>query len=220
MELVVSQKEEAQMKSGHNLVVVTFEEDSKAYEGLSKLNQADVAGRVGVMSAAVLHRDPDGRLSVPEATDAITGTGVAGGGLLGLLVGVIGGPVGALLGFSVGALAGSLFDLERADDEHDVLSQVAEHLTPGRTGLVAEVDEYAVEVIDGEMLQLGGTVVRIPAAEVLSALESAERAAKAAEREARRIMREEHKQQVKAKLVEIETKWEERVAALKEKVGS
>jgi uncharacterized membrane protein len=124
-----------------------------------------------------------------------------------------------VLGFGAGAIAGGCFDVERSERESGVLAQVAESLPAGRTALVAEVDEYAVEVIDGDMRALGGTVVRTPAAQVLAALEAAEKAAQAAEREARRVMHEERKQEAKAKLGEIEAKWDQRVAALKEKLA-
>jgi len=206
------------MNEGHNLIVVTFESDSKAYEGLSKLKQAGAAGRVGLRSAAVVERDADGRLSVPEAGDAVIGAGVATGGLIGLTAGFLGGPVGVVLGFGMGTLAGGYFDLERADRSSDVLAKVAESLPVGRTALVAEVDEYG-EVIDGEMRALGGTATRTPAVEVLAALEAAEKAARAAEHEARRVMHEERKQEAKAKLDDIETKWDQRVAVLKEKLA-
>jgi uncharacterized membrane protein len=216
---VSTERRVVEMDEGHNLIVVTFEDDSKAYEALSRLKQAALAGRVGVRSAAVLDRDSNGQISVPEGGDAVIGAGFATGGLIGLLVGVLGGPVGVMLGFGVGALTGGLFDIDRADKEGDVLDRVAESVPVGRNALVAEVDEYAVEVIDGDMSALGGTVVRTPAAEVLTALESAEKAAKAAEREAARVMREERKQQAKAKLDEIEAKWDQRVDALKEKLA-
>jgi uncharacterized membrane protein len=208
-----------EMNEGHNLIVVTFEEDSKAYEALSKLKAANGAGRVGVRSAAVVERAADGRLFVPEAGDAVFGAGIATGGLIGLMVGILGGPVGVVLGFGMGALAGSFFDIDRAEKGSGVLAQVSESLPVGRIALVAEVDEYAGEVIDGEMRALGGTVTRTPAAEVLAALEAAEKAAQAAEREARRVMHEERKQEAKAKLDEIEAKWDQRVDALKEKLA-
>lgn len=207
------------MNEGHNFIAVTFEEDSRAYEALTRLKQASVAGRVGVTSAAVVERGIDGRISIPEGGDAVIGTGVMGGGLLGLLLGVFGGPVGVFFGFGAGAFVGSLFDIRRAERETGVLELIADMLPLGGRVLVAELDEYAVEVVDGEMLALGGKVLRIPAAEVLAAVESAEKAADAAEREVARVMHEERKQQRKAKFDEIEAKWDERVDALKKKVG-
>ncbi len=208
------------MNEGHNLIAVTFEDNSKAYEALSRLKQASSAGRVGVRSAAVVERGIDGRISVPEGADAVIGTGTVGGGLIGLLLGVLGGPVGVLFGFGTGALVGGLFDIQRAEREGGVLDLIADTLPLGGNALVAEVDEYAGEVVDGEMSVLGGTVLRIPAAEVLAAVETAEEATEAAEREAARVMHEERKQQRKAKLDEIEAKWDQRVDALKKKVGA
>ena len=207
------------MNEGHNFITVTFEEDSKAYEALTRLKQASSAGRVGVTSAAVVERGIDGRISVPEGADGVIGTGIMGGGLLGLLLGVFGGPVGVFFGFGAGALFGSLFDIQRAERESGVLEVIADALPLGGKALVAELDEYAVEVVDGEMSSLGGTVLRVPAAEVLAAVESAEKAADAAEREVARVMHEERKQHHKAKLDEIEAKWDERVDALKKRVG-
>jgi uncharacterized membrane protein len=207
------------MSDGHNLIAVTFEQDSKAYEALSKLKQASMAGRVGVNSAAVVQRGADGRVSVPEGADSVVGVGMAGGGLLGILLGVFGGPVGVFFGFGAGALVGSMFDVRRAERESGVLGLLADALPLGGTALVAEVEEVAVEVVDGEMSALGGTVLRIPASEVLAAVETAEEAAAAADREVTRILHEERKHQVKAKFDEIEAKWDERVDALKKKIG-
>jgi uncharacterized membrane protein len=206
------------MNEGHNLIAVTFEEDSKAYEALIRLQQASRAGRVEVTSAAVVERGLDGRYTIPEGDDAVMGAGIAGGGLIGLLLGVLGGPVGVLFGFGAGALVGSLFDIRRSDRESGALDVIANYIPLGGNALVAEVQEYAVEVVDGEMSSLGGTVLRIPAAEVLAAVEAAEKAAEAAEREAARVMHEEHKQERKAKLNEIEAKWDERIDTLKKKV--
>jgi len=116
-------------------------------------------------------------------------------------------------------LVGGTFDIERVDRESSVLAQMAGSVPAGGTALVAEVDEYATEVIDGEMRALSGTVTRTPAAEVLAALEAAEKAAEAAEREARRVMHEQRKHEAKAKLDEIEAKWDQRVQSLKDKLA-
>lgn len=208
------------MNEGHNFIAVSFEEDSKAYEALAKLRQASRDGRVGVRSAAIVERDANGRVSVPDGADAVIGAGIAGGGLLGLMVGILGGPVGVVLGFGAGTLAGSIFDFRRAEHTDDVLGIVAAALPAGHTALVAEADEYAVEVVDGEMFSLGGSVIRIPAAEVLEALEAAERAADAAQQEARRIMHEQHKLERKARLAEIEASWNQRIDALKQRLNA
>ena len=202
-----------------NVVVVRFTEPSKAYQALSTLKDCDAEGRIALRSAAVVERTSEGHLRTPEATDNIGPFGAASGSLLGMLIGVLGGPVGALVGWGAGAVVGGAFDIGRVVKSDDALAQLGGAIPPGSTAVIATAAEPAVEVIDGEMRALGGTVTRTPAAEVLAALEAAEKAAESAEREARRVMHEERKREAKAKFDEIEAKWDQRVEALKEKLA-
>jgi uncharacterized membrane protein len=206
------------MSTNHNVVVVTFNENSKAYEALSVLKRADAEERVAVLGAAVVERQSDGKIQAPEGADNIIGAGLAGGSLIGMLVGVLGGPLGLLLGWGVGALAGGLVDLGRASRGDDVLAQMGTAIPPGQTALVAEVKEYAVEVINDEMGSLGGTVVRRPAEEVLAELEASEQAARAAEKEARRVMRERRRAELERKRESLREQWDERLKSLKHKL--
>ena len=163
------------MGNGHNVIAVTFEEDSKEYQALSALRQADRDGRVGVRGAAIIERRPGENIRIREGEDNVIGGGAAGGGLIGMLIGVLGGPVGVLLGLGAGAAIGAAVDLDRADEGDEVLTQMSMAIPVGSSALIAEVDEYAVEVVDGEMDALGGTITRRPAEEVLAELEAAER---------------------------------------------
>ncbi len=207
------------MGNGHNVIAVTFDEESKAYEALSKLRQVDADGRVDVLGAVIAERRPDGTIRLREGEDNVIGAGTAGGSLVGMLVGVLGGPVGMLIGLGTGMAVGAAVDLGRADDSEGVLSQMSTSIPLGTTAVIAEVDEPAVEVVDGEMAVLGGTVIRRPAEEVLAELEAAEEAARASEQEARRVMREAKKKERAEKREQSKEKWDERVAALKDKMS-
>jgi uncharacterized membrane protein len=193
-----------------NVVVVGFNENSKAYEGLSTLKSLSDQQKLSATSAAVVERDQTGKLQVKDSFDADTGVPTAGGGLVGLLLGIIGGPVGMLLGLSGGALAGGAFELRRADDQDEVLTQLNSAINPGHTVLVADVNEPTVDVLDKAMADLGGTVVRRPEGDVLSELEAAEDAAHAAQAAAQKTIREQKKAARKGKR-------EDRIAALKAK---
>jgi uncharacterized membrane protein len=193
-----------------NVVVVSFDDDSKPYQALSVLKYLSDQGRLAVKSAAVVQRDSTGATHIADGFDAETGEATAGGSLTGMLVGVLGGPLGTLLGASTGALVGGTFDLQRASGSDQVLSQVNASLQPGKTVLVAEVTEYTVEVLDGEMGRLGGTVTRRPSGEVIAELEAAEDAAEAAQAAASKALHEQKKAERKEKL-------EERKAALKDR---
>jgi uncharacterized membrane protein len=194
-----------------NVVVVGFTEPSKAYEALSVLKECDSAGRIGLESAAVVERTETGELRIAEGADNVGPVGTASGSLIGMLIGVLGGPVGVLLGWGAGATMGGVFDVDRAATSDEALAVLGRAIPPGSTAVIAQVEEPAVEVIDGEMNKLDGDVTRRSAADVVAELEAANDAAEAAAREARRTVREKRKAEIHADL-------QERVGKLKEKL--
>ena len=199
------------MADVENVVVVTFTEQSKAYQALSVLKQCDAEGRITLASAAVVERTPEGSLRIPEGAENVGPVGLASGSLLGMLIGVLGGPVGVLVGWGAGALVGGAFDIDRLDKSDEALTVFGRAIPQGSTAVMATVAEPAVEVIDGEMAKLGGEVTRRPTVEVVAELEASEEAANAAAREARRELREKRQTEMKEDL-------EERVGKLKEKL--
>ena len=207
------------MSNGHNVIAVTFDDASKEYQALSVLRQADRDGRLGVRGAAIIERRPGENIRIKEGEDNVIGGGAAGGGLIGMLVGVLGGPVGVLLGLGAGAAIGAAVDLDRADEGDEVLTQMSLAIPVGSSALIAELDEYAVEVVDGEMAALGGTVIRQSAEEVLAELEAAEEAAEASAKEARHLMREAKKAERAEKREQSKEMWDERLASLKRKLS-
>lgn len=76
------------------------------------------------------------------------------------LVGLLGGPAGAALGVAYGGMTGSLFDVVQAGISDDFLSEVSQRLLPGKTAVVAEIDEEWVTPVDARMETLGGIVFR------------------------------------------------------------
>jgi uncharacterized membrane protein len=199
------------MADTQNVVVVRFTEPSAAYQALSVLKECDAEGRIGLESAAVVERTADGQLRVPEDTDNVGPVGMASGSLIGMLIGVLGGPVGVLIGWGAGAMMGGAFDLDRVETSDEALGVLGRAIPQGSTAVIASVMEPAVEVIDGEMKKLGGEVTRRSSADVMDELEAAEDAAAAASREARRTVREKRKAEAKAS-------YDERVGKLKEKL--
>ena len=200
-----------QMPDTQNVVVVRFTEPSAAYQALSVLKECDAQGRIGLESAAVVERTADGQLRVPEDTDNVGPVGMASGSVIGMLIGVLGGPVGVLIGWGAGAMMGGAFDLDRVETSDEALGVLGRAIPQGSTAVIASVMEPAVEVIDGEMKELGGEVTRRSSADVMDELEVAEDAAAAASREARRTVREKRKADAKAT-------YDERVGKLKEKL--
>jgi uncharacterized membrane protein len=193
-----------------SVVVVGFDENAKAYEGLSKLKSLSDQQQLTARSAAVVERDENGKLQIKDSFEADTGVATTGGGLVGMLLGVIAGPYGMLLGLTGGALAGGSFELRHGDDEDEVLTRINAAINPGHTVLVAQVKEPTIEVLDKAMGELGGVVIRKSEADVLTELDAAEDAAHAAQAAARKAIREK-------KMADVKEKREDRIAALKAK---
>jgi uncharacterized membrane protein len=198
------------MPIADSVVVVGFYENAKAYEGFSKLKSLSDQQQLTARSAAVVERDQNGTLQIKDSFEAETGVATAGGGLVGMLLGAIAGPYGMLLGLTGGALAGGKFELDRGDEQDEVLTQLNAAINPGHTVLVAQVNEPTVEVLDKAMGDLGGVVIRKSEADVLTELEAADDAAHAAQAAARKAVREK-------KMAETKEKREDRIAALKAK---
>jgi uncharacterized membrane protein len=151
-----NEKEETIMD---RMLVVVFDNESKAYEGSRALQQLDGDGSIAVYAATVIAKNPDGTTAVKQGADSgplgtLTGTAV------GSLVGLLGGPVGVVVGAAGGSLIGAITDLDNVRVGSDFLSDVAETLTPGKVAVVAEVDEEWTTPVDTRMEALGGVVLR------------------------------------------------------------
>jgi uncharacterized membrane protein len=196
--------------SAYNVISVSFNADSSAYAALTALKELDAQSRVGVDAAAVVVRGDDGALAVKDGVGSYRSDGAASGGLLGLLIGILGGPLGVLIGGTYGLMVGSLLDLDEAERSDSALSQMSASARPGRTALLAEVDEQSPEVIDAAMEPLGGSVLRRSADDVEAEIAAAEKAEDEAKREATkelmRSRREHTKEQAHAKVEELKAK--------------
>ena len=197
-----------------NVIAVTFVDDANAYEALARLKQLDSHNDVGVHGAAVVAREDDGKIVVKDQFGEDNYEGTFGGGLIGLLVGVLGGPLGVLIGGATGLLVGSLFDDDEDDETESALSEISKEIRVGPPGLLADVSEPGPEAIDAVMVNLNGTVVRRPTADVEAEVSDAEHAQREAKKKARKELREaqqkRQKEDVDAKLAELKSKLHKR----------
>src|SRR3954452_662241 len=193
-----------------NVLAVNFDEDSNAYEALSVLREMDGQGQLELAGAAVVVREQDGSVVTKDQMDDTDLEGTATGGIVGLVIGILGGPFGVLSGGATGLLVGSLFDVADDDDTESALSDISRSVRPGRTGLIVEANEQSPEVVDTAMARLGGTVLRRPVEEVQAEIGSAEDAQRGATREARQRLhqhrRDEAKEKIRAKVEELKAK--------------
>ncbi|MGY3790947.1 DUF1269 domain-containing protein [Streptomyces antibioticus] len=164
-----------------NVVVIRFDDSDRTYRALSQLKKADADGLIDVHAAVIVERKADGSLDVADGTDHQIGEGITKDSLIGLLVGILGGPFGLLLGWGAGALIGGAIDADKASETDAVIGAFTKTVPPGRNALITDVTETRESVIDTDAAADGGTVTRRPAHEVLDEIEAAAAAAKAAQ---------------------------------------
>jgi uncharacterized membrane protein len=192
---------------GEYAVAITFPQNSTTYGALSKLSSAT---GFEIRSAAIVERDKDGHLHVPEGDDAMAGEGTAGGSLIGMLVGCSVTRWGCCWAWGAGAAGGALYDADRLDTGDEAIEQFGASVPVGGNALLAETVEDTTGPLDKFVAGMGGTIVRRPLDEVIAELEAQQAAAEEADKAARKAIREQKKQERK------ETR-QQRVDALKAK---
>jgi uncharacterized membrane protein len=141
------------------MLVVVFDNESKAYEGKKALLQLDGEGSISAYGYAVVAKNSDGTTAVKQGDDSGP-LGTLTGTALGSLIGLLGGPVGVALGAAAGLGAGAAVDLHNARISDDFIDDVTKVLLPNRFALIAEVEEDWTTPVDTRMEAIGGTVFR------------------------------------------------------------
>lgn len=147
------------------MLVVVFDNESKAYEGKKALQQLDSEGSISVYGYAVLAKHADGTATVKQGDD-VGPLGTLLGTSLGSLIGLLGGPAGLAVGAAAGFAAGGAADLTNARIGEDFIDDVSKVLLPNRVAVVAEIEEDWTTPVDTRMEAIGGTVFRRTLSEV------------------------------------------------------
>jgi uncharacterized membrane protein len=141
------------------MLVVVFDNETKAYEGKKALLQLDGEGSISVYAYAVLAKHADGTATVKQGDDSGP-LGTLLGTSFGSLIGLLGGPVGSAIGATAGLAVGGAADLNNARIGEDFIDDVTKTLLPNRVAVVAEIEEDWTTPVDTRMEAIGGSVFR------------------------------------------------------------
>ena len=141
------------------MLVVVFDNESKAYDGKKALLQLDGEGSISVYAYAVLAKHADGTATVKQGDDSGP-IGTLLGTSFGSLIGLLGGPVGLAIGATAGLAVGAAADLNNARIGEDFIDDVIKTLVPNRVAVVAEIEEDWTTPVDTRMEAIGGSVFR------------------------------------------------------------
>jgi uncharacterized membrane protein len=141
------------------MLVVIFDNETKAYEGTSALRQLEREGSISVYAGAVLAKNANGTTTAMHVDD-LDPVGTLVGTSVGALIGLLAGPVGVAVGSVSGLTLGAVSDITHARVGDDFVEEVARSLTSNKVAVIAEIDEDWTAPVDTRMEALGGLVVR------------------------------------------------------------
>jgi uncharacterized membrane protein len=162
----------ANKKATENILIVSFDTESKTYQAFSDLKQAAEDDNYFISQGSVVKKE-HGEILVKDEFD----TGLKAvddtlkGGLIGGLVGLLGGPLGSLLGGSVGALIGDAKDTGEYMRDLTLLDTASKLVFEGETVLLLLADEKGDATLTEKLNSYGAKITRLSAAEVEKELE-------------------------------------------------
>jgi uncharacterized membrane protein len=150
----------------NKMLVAVFDTEPAAFEGLSALKDLHSNGDITLYASAVIVKDRTGSISIKqEADDGPVGAAV--GLLTGSLIGLLAGPAGMAVGASIGGLTGFLVDLDNTGIGATFLDDVSKVLTPGKSAVLADMEESWTTPVDSRLHKIGAMVFRRLRSEVV-----------------------------------------------------
>lgn len=138
------------------IIVAAFNSLDGAATVMADLKQGKKEGLIGIVDAAVVVKDADGKLKVTDAKRRST-KGMITGGVVGGVLGLLAGPVGwlAVGGGAIGALAGKV----AGSPMKNQMQEIGEALTPGSSAIVAVIEHTWVAKMEAMLADEGARVV-------------------------------------------------------------
>ena len=162
------------------LVVIGFDETTKADEVLHKLAALQKEHLIDLEDAAVVIRDQDGKCQVKQAVNLTAGA-AASGGMWGLLIGLLfmHPLLGLIAGATSGAISGSMMDFGINDD---FIKELSGTLQNGSSALFILVRKATPDKVIAELEGYNGRILHTSLSiteenELKAAIEKAHQAA-------------------------------------------
>lgn len=140
-------------------IVAAFSSPEGAQEVMDDLKQGRKEGLIGIIDAAVVVKNADGKLKITDAKRRSRRTrGVITGGVVGGLIGLLAGPVGwaAVGGGAVGALAGRLSNAPM----RYTMQGIGESLPANSSAIVAVIEHTWIADLENALIAEGAQVLR------------------------------------------------------------
>ena len=169
-----------------NVYVAVFNVESEGYQTLTEIKNTPIDEKSAITEAALVKVE-GGKTNVLDLYDSGSHTtdDAAVGGLVGMCLGVLAGPLGVLFGAGYGAMVGMALDTADGLNEASMLEQIADKLDDGTVALIAMAYEQEEETLDKMLSKFDVVTARFDAAVVAKEVQSAREMQAELERQAR-----------------------------------
>lgn len=144
------------------IALITYSDQSKTYEAMSKLKNLADSRTLGIKQAAIIQKDSDGKtFSIKDGLDYQSANRIFTGGIIGIIVGILGGPLGIFCGWIIGDLAGVGTNYVKSKKTNTIFDSIAQKLSNNEVGLLLYMDESDPELLNTLIVdQLSGHIER------------------------------------------------------------
>jgi hypothetical protein len=161
------------------IVSLRFTDADRALRALYEFRQLDRDRRLKVRGAVLVQRSPEGPVDGPQPDPHGDGQHLPPGGIVGMLLDVLRGPLGVLFARPTDGFRGGGGHPAHEAEREIALDQIGRSLEAGVTLVVAEIADPEPGALDSALRPLGGDVTRRPAREVYAEVWRADEAEKA-----------------------------------------
>lgn len=144
------------------VAIVTFEKPAQAYEAYSKIKRLTGLDQFKLKQLAVIEKDQDDRqFTVKDQVDIEGPRRLFRDSFIGMLIGILGGPLGIFFGWIAGDLVGMGHNYVSGKETKTVFDEISERIKSGETGLLIHFEEGDEDVLNRVVkTQLAGTIIR------------------------------------------------------------
>lgn len=151
------------------IIVANFEYNSQAYEAFSKVKKIHSLRQIKGEQMAVVTHTEDGshQFEIEDFLDFTGANKTSKFGTIGMLVGVLTGPMGLLLGWFGGSMFGASKDAQEVKRANTIFELLGKEISEGKTGLILIANEDDNRPLNQLIMYgLGGNLYRFDYQEV------------------------------------------------------
>ncbi|MGC6767692.1 DUF1269 domain-containing protein [Enterococcus sp. LJL51] len=158
------------------VIIMNFEIESQAYQAFSEIKKLYTAREIkGEQMAVVTHTNEGAhQFKINDFLDFTGNDHTSKNSFIGMVIGILGGPLGILLGWFAGSLIGATQDAREIQGAQTVFEHMTEKISDGQTGLILIAEEEDNRPLNHLIMnELGGEITRLDYEDVSQEIEKA-----------------------------------------------